>query len=468
VRTFRVAPTGRRFQKSNAFVRAIVGPVGSGKSSVCIVEIPRRAAQQEPGPDGVRRTRFAIIRNTYSQLRDTTRKTFEEWVPAGLGRFHEQSFTWIGEWMDGDGPDACLVKCEVLFRALDRPEDVKKLLSLELTGAYINEAREIPKHVLDVLETRVGRYPSKVNGGASWFGIWLDTNPWHTAHWGYKLFSKIRPEGYQLFEQPGGREPKAENRDNVPAGYYERLISGKDSEWVASYVDGKYPSSDIGSIYGKGLAALDARGVICEFDHPKDGVFTVWDLGVSDSTAIWWFRVGRDGLPDVIDFYEASGESASHYFNVIDSRGYTYVKHWLPHDARQRSWQTGVGPVDQFIARYGGGAVAIGPELSLRDGISAVRWLLEQPVRFHARCEKGVEALREYRYEWDEGLRSFSTRPLHNFASHPADAFRGLALVAKHTDLMTRKNTTETGPYTKGIDRTVSIDDLWAEHDKGH
>jgi hypothetical protein len=81
---------------------------------------------------------------------------------------------------------------------------VKKLLSLEVTGAYVNELKEIPKRVIDVLETRIGRYPSKALGGPTWFGWWADTNPWHIGHWGYKLF-KNPPPGYELYVQPGGR-----------------------------------------------------------------------------------------------------------------------------------------------------------------------------------------------------------------------------------------------------------------------
>jgi hypothetical protein len=456
--TFKAYPTIERFLRSDAFIRCLVGPVGSGKSSACVMEVLLRAAAQRPGPDGKRRTRFAIIRNTYGQLRDTTRKTFEQWVPLKLGTWHEQSFTFhikAGDW-----------DSEVLFRALDRPEDIKKLLSLELTGAYINEAREIPKHVLDILQTRVGRYPSVAQGGATWFGIWMDTNPWHTGHWGYQLFKKTRPSGYELFEQPGGRTPQAENIHHLPTEYYSRLVAGKDSEWIHSYVDGGYPSSDVGSIWGPQVAALEARLGIGDFAHPFDGVFTSWDLGVSDSTAIWFWRINADGMPDLIDHYEASGQEMSHYFHEVDTRPYIYTKHWLPHDARQRSWQTGVGILDQFIAHYGGEKVAIGPEMTLRDGIQAGRWLLEQPMRIHSRCEQGIEALREYRYEYDEDLRVFSTRPLHNWASHSADAFRYLALVAKFTETITRKKPPQVSQPAVPMSGSFSLDQLFKDKER--
>lgn len=225
-------PTVERFLASDAFVRCIVGPIGSGKSSGCVMEILRRAVEQEPGPDGKRRTRFAVIRNTYPELRDTTRKTFEQWIPDAIGEWHEQEFTFRMSFND--------VECEVLFRALDRPDHVKKLLSLELTGAYLNEAKEIARGVFDMLQGRVGRYPSKLQGGASWFGIWMDTNPCDTDHWIYKLLEEARPEGFELFRQPSGLSPHAENLANLPPGYYERLTAGKDADWINVYLRGQY------------------------------------------------------------------------------------------------------------------------------------------------------------------------------------------------------------------------------------
>ncbi len=156
---YEAPPTLGRFLGSDAFVRCVMGPLGSGKSSACVLEILRRAMQQRHGPDGIRRTRFAIIRNTYGELRDTTWKTFQQWIPPQLGKFNKEEFSFRMRFNDVD--------CEVLFRALDRPEDVKKLLSLELTGAYFNEFREIAKSIFELMQGRVGRYPSKLEGARS-------------------------------------------------------------------------------------------------------------------------------------------------------------------------------------------------------------------------------------------------------------------------------------------------------------
>lgn len=457
--------TLKRFAKSNAFVRFIVGPVGSGKSTRCIREIVRRAVRQRPGQDGVRRTRFAVIRNTYGQLRDTTRKTFEQWVPAWMGTWHEQAFTFT---MDFHLADGTTVRCEVLFRALDTPEDVRKLLSLELTGAYINEAREVPKHVLDVLETRVGRYPSKAQGGPSWFGIWADTNPWHGGHWGAKLFAKNLP-GYELYRQPGGRSAEAENVENLPDGYYPRLCVGKSAEYTRVYVDGEDADSDIGAVFGAWMHALRERGGVCAFDHPTEDVFTVWDLGHSDATGIWFWRFNRHRAPDIIDHYENAGQGLGHYLRVLDEKGYKYAKHWLPHDAVAQTLATQQTVFDQCVAHWGVDKVALVPsnKVSVEDGIEAGRWLLEQPIRFHERCDiagrfehSGLNALEEYRFEWDEENQCFSKKPIHNWASHTASAFRYLALVVKHAEKLTRPPKHEPKPaYVVPVAPT--LDELW-------
>lgn len=465
---YEAPPTLGRFLGSDAFVRCVMGPVGSGKSSACVLEILRRALGQARGPDGLRRTRFAVIRNTYGQLRDTTRKTFEQWIPPQLGKWHEQSFTFTMRFND--------VHCEVMFRALDRPEDVDKLLSLELTGAYFNEFREIARSIFDLAQSRVGRYPSKLQGGPTWSGIWCDTNPWHTGHWAARLF-KQRPEGFELLRQPSGMADDAENVENLPSGYYSRLCVGKDADWIDVYVRGLEANSDLGSIYGKWLDALTALGGLDgEFEHGTDGVFTHWDIGGAgadgDATAIWFWRFNKDRVPDVIDWYEATGEGLSHYFDVVARRaadcGYEYVKHWLPHDARAKTLQTGMSTLDRCAEEWGADKVAISPQLSLADGIGAARWLFEQPIRIHSRCGDGVECLREYRYEWDEENRCFSKKPLHNWASHSADAFRYLALTAKATELIMRKPEKKTGPLAVPLDKSFTLEQLFEDHERSH
>ncbi len=111
---------------------------------------------------------------------------------------------------------------------------------MELTGAWVNEAREIPKAVIDGLTGRVGRYPSMAMGGTEWSGIIADTNPPDTDHWWYKLAEEEHPEGWKFFKQPGGLSPEAENVGNLPDKYYQRQVAGKDPDWVKVYVEAEY------------------------------------------------------------------------------------------------------------------------------------------------------------------------------------------------------------------------------------
>lgn len=444
---------------SNAFVRAIVGPIGSGKSSGCIMEILRRAMMQQPASDGIRHTRFLVVRNTYRELEDTTRKTFENWIKPGMGKWKEKDFTFHLKFGD--------VHSEVLFRALDKPQDVSKLLSLELTGAYLNEFREISKEAFDLVQGRVGRYPSRSDGGPTWSGVWADTNPFAQTSGYYKLFKKDRPEGFELYEQPSGLSPDAENLDGLIVGYYSRLMRGKDREWIEEYIESKYPASDKGSVYGDYITALEEAGLVVDFVCPRDGVFAVFDLGVSDSTAIWWFRFGAGGGIDVIDWYENHGESATHYIEQLNNRGYSYSKIYLPHDARQRTFQTGISTLQQFRSEYGN-LVDIVPDLGedstgVSDGIGAGRWILEQMPRFHkTKCAVGLERLKSYKYQWDTAKQVFSKTPLHDFSSHTADAFRYLALVAKRSGrIAERRVLPAAAPVARAIDKGFNLNELW-------
>lgn len=223
----------KAFMKSDAFVRGIMGPFGSGKSTACIYEILRRAAAQKQGSDGKRRSRWAIIRNTYPELRTTTIKSWHQHVPPQVGR-----------WVDSGPPMHHIqsgdLDLEIIFLALDRPDDIAKLLSMELTGAWINECREVPRAVVDGLTGRVGRYPSVLLGGCSWSGIIMDTNPPDSDHWYYTLAEEVKPEGWEFFKQPSGMAEDAENIANLPPNYYARQMAGKDEDWVKVYIHGEY------------------------------------------------------------------------------------------------------------------------------------------------------------------------------------------------------------------------------------
>ena len=236
---YQASPTMAEFHGDDHFVRALMGPIGSGKSVACCMDLMIKAHQQEPDRNGYRKSRFAIIRNTYRELIDTTMQTFFDWIPKGPpGLYLAKDMKYFYNIGLDDGT---VISAEFLFRALDKPTDIKKLLSLELTGAWINEAREIPKAVMDMLIGRLGRYPRKVGGaGPTWHGLIMDTNPPDSDHWWYTLFEEDSPDSYKLFRQPSGISDSAENVENLPDDYYEKMVHGKDQEWINVYVHGLY------------------------------------------------------------------------------------------------------------------------------------------------------------------------------------------------------------------------------------
>ena len=270
---FKYKPYGevlKGFMKSDDFFRGIRGPVGSGKSVACCVEIFRRALQQQKNKDGIRRSRWAVIRNTNPQLKTTTIKTWLDWYDENTwGRF-KWSVPYTHHIKRGD------LDIEVIFLALDRPEDMKKLLSLELTGVWVNEAREIPKSIIDACTMRVGRFPSMREGGASWYGVICDTNAPEEDHWWPIMAGEvpvpdhisrdealmlIKPDNWSFYMQGGGMKEQrdkqgdltgyednenAENKQNLTPKYYSNIVKGKTKGWIDVYVLNKLGSLEEG------------------------------------------------------------------------------------------------------------------------------------------------------------------------------------------------------------------------------
>ena len=231
-------PTIREFASCNARVRGLMGPFRSGKTSGCIVEIVRRALAQKPGIDGIKRSRWLAVRNTYGQLSDTTIKSTMMWLPPHHfgGKYHGQDHRYVVRGFDQ-------TEFEILFRALDRPDHVSNLLSLEVTGSWVNEAREVPWAIIDAIQGRIGQWPSKQMGGCTWEGLFMDTNPPDQDSEWFRFFEeKNHPAWFaKLFKQPSGLSPKAENIPNLNnPNYYRLLAEGKKPEWIKVYIHGEY------------------------------------------------------------------------------------------------------------------------------------------------------------------------------------------------------------------------------------
>ncbi len=311
---YTASKTCKEFHKSDAFVRMLIGPIGSGKSVASCIEIFKIANLQEPDRYGIRRTRFAIIRNTYRELVDTTCKTWFDWFPKDMGLWSQMNMTHriISENEDGTTTDM-----EVLFRALDKPSDIKKLLSLELTGGWINEAREIPKQIVDALIGRCGRFPPPKDGVmATWFGVILDTNPPDSDSWIFRIFEENCPDSWKKFHQPSGRSAEAENIKNLPPKYYDNMIPGKDPEWIKVYVDGEY------GFVSDGLPVIpEFHDHLHVLDYAPEFVGDVLYIGVDfgrTPAAVFAQEIG--GQTQIIDELVTFGTSATHFAKLLAER----------------------------------------------------------------------------------------------------------------------------------------------------
>jgi hypothetical protein len=292
-------PVAAEFHKSEAFVRGLKGPVGSGKSSTCVMEIIRHSMRQKPF-NGVRRARWAVIRNTYPELKSTTIKTWQSWVPDDLATIKwDAPITATLKIKDcGDGAG---LELEVIFIALDKASETGKLRSLELTGAWINEASEVPREVFDMVTQRVGRFPAKREGGPVHPCVIMDTNPPDDDHFWYKLAEEDRPANYEFFDQPGGLvrvvegeevryepNPLAENVFNLPQGYvyYLNMVGGKTDDWIKVFVLGQYGTTADGKPvypeYNDRVHVADNEIAV----NPALPIYLGWDFGLTPACII--------------------------------------------------------------------------------------------------------------------------------------------------------------------------------------
>lgn len=299
---FEQSPTVYDFLMSDAFVSGIVGPLGSGKSYGCCCKVMKHAQEQRINAQGWMVSRWGIIRNTYPELRSTTIKTWLDAFPENycgpIVYSHpithrikippSRDFEWddreLGTYIGTPGLDL-----EVMFLALDTPSDVKHLKSLEFTGVWCNEGSELDEEIIDMLTGRVGRYPAEKDGGSNWAGIIIDTNAADDQNWFHRYAEGDVPDNeimledgsiiritWRFFDQPpavlevsseGGEfhvseagyerrkldprqvlasagrfwcvNPKAENLNNLRAGYYHQQLPNKALDWIERFLQAK-------------------------------------------------------------------------------------------------------------------------------------------------------------------------------------------------------------------------------------
>lgn len=219
---------------------------------------------------------------------------------------------------------------------------------------------------------------------------------------------------------------------------------GKPEEIIQQEYYCSFEGSIHGAYYGDMMKRVKEDGRICNVPVDDNAlVNTAWDLGVNDATAIWFYQtVGKE--IHLIDYYENSGEGLPHYVAKLEQKGYNYGKHYAPHDIRVRELGSGKSRIE--IAKSLGINFEIAPQLSILDGIGAVRGLLSKCWFDIEKCKHGIDSLKQYRKEWDEKRQRFKDKPLHDWSSNCADAFRYMCISYNdQKKSMTRNMTLKSG-----------------------
>lgn len=436
------------------FIRGLMGPFGSGKSSGCIWEIVQRGLAQKAGRDGIKRTRWAVIRNSYPQLRDTTIKTVHQWFPPNIfGEYKSTDHSYLIKEFE---------KCEIeiLFRALDRPDHISNLLSLELTGAWVNEAREVPWTIIEALQGRVGRFPAVRDGGPSWHGIIMDTNPPDADSKWYRFFEERKnpPAFAQIFKQPSGLSREAENLKNLVGGqeYYRKLAIGKEPEWVKVYIHGEYgyviDGRPVFPQYSDAMHCVECQTIE---DAP---VYRGWDFGLTP--ACCFCQLTPNGQFIIVDELVSEDMGVDQFSDEVLAHSSLHFPNTEFVDVgdpagMQRS-QTDEKTCFQILHAK---KVYIEPGLqtlairleSLRKPMTTLRNGVPG-FAVHPRCRvtrKGLQGAYAYR-RLQTSAERFSDKPDKNMYSHIMDAAQYVATIIFGGGLTMRKDDEDDGSFDDG------------------
>jgi hypothetical protein len=419
----------------------------SGKSSGCVAEIISRGIEQAPNKQGVRRTRWSVVRNTYRQLFDTTMKTFFDWLPPDqFGTFNITNHQYIIDKIQLS--DGTKVEIEVLFRALDKPEDVRNVLSLEITASWVNEAREVPKQILDGIEDRVGRFPPESEEGCTWYGVIADTNPPDSDSYLFRRFEEDVLKDpdiagkYEIFKQPSGRSDKAENLRYLRKDYYKMMAIGKDPEYIKVYVDGQYGYtrdgkpvwhnySDVLHVSAEPISLIIGMPIIIAFD-----------FGMHNAAVIGQ-PTFRGGMNIIHEFYEPDTGLRRFLRDIIKPvlfskyRGVEIITTCDPSgikrqdtderscilELHQQGFPVTPAPSNSWLPRYN----AVDAYLTkMVDGKAAFQLSPTCPI-----LRKGF--IKEYKLKRISsylGAERFSELPNKNDFSHPQDCVQYICMVA--------------------------------------
>ena len=366
-----------------------------GKTVATINDVIRRSLT---GPSS---GRYAYIAPHYVQAKDIALSYFKEFT----GPLTPHGVTYNDSELRINLPNQSTIR---LYGA----DNYDRMRGLGFDGVVLDEYADFPPSA----------WPEVIRPALSdkqGWAVWIGTPKGHNAFYDVWQQAQDNPDWYTL-------RLKASDTGILPLKELEDARKSMSEDQYRQEYETDFEAAIQGAYYGKDMRSAEEDGRIAGVPYDKRAeVHTAWDLGISDTTSIWFAQiVGRE--VHIIDYYEASGYGLDHYANVIKQRDYNYGAHWLPHDAEVRELGTGQTRVETLASM--GIRVRIAPKLSIEDGINAVRMLLPRCYFDKKKTATGVEALKQYRQEFDEKRKGYTGRPLHDWASHPADAFRYLAV----------------------------------------
>ena len=206
----------------------------------------------------------------------------------------------------------------------------------------------------------------------------------------------------------------------------EERLAGMDEDLIQQEFYCSFEAAIQGAYYAKQINKANEDGRITNVPYVENlPVYTVWDLGVGDSTAIWFVQLVNQEIR-IIDYYEAQGEGLPYYAKVLDEKGYKYGGHYAPHDIQVREMGSGLSRLE--TARSLGINFQVVKNISIDDGINAARTIFNRCWFDKEKTKQGVNCLVNYHKEYDEKRKEYKNIPYHDWSSHGADAFRYLAV----------------------------------------
>lgn len=388
---FKARPVFLPYLKRSERWACVVAHRRAGKTVACIMDLIAKAVQHKG-----REPRFAYIAPTYTQAKDVAWSYLKRYTSAipGIGVSESElsiTFPHNGARIRLYGAD-----------------NYDRLRGLYLDGAIIDEAGDIdPRAIGEVIRPAL----SDRKGWATFIGTPKGRNEFHKIHQNAEdkedwFSAKLRASETKLID---AEELRSAQEQMTPEAFAQEYECSFDAAVKGAY-------------YGRDVEEAERDNRITSVPHDKSAdVFASWDLGIGDSMAIWVFQiVGKEW--HFIRHYENAGFGLDHYVDWIKGLPFTINNHLLPHDAEARELQTGKSRIEYLSGR--GLNCEVVPRHEVDDGINAVRTTFNRMWFDKTHCARGIDCLRMYRSEFDEKHQVLKSRPLHDWASHSADAFR--------------------------------------------